>query len=486
MRTKSTLQRFFGNFSSLVVGKVLGDVFTFAFFVLLSRTFGKEGIGQYSFAIALTGFFVVFSEFGLNTLSIKEMSRDNESLLEYFGNILCLRVLLATAVFVLMFAVLPFLGLSREMVVVIIIVGMYQVLYSLVDGVGSIFIARQDMHFVGLVEMSLKMTTAIAGIIAMKVGAGLILVLSVLPAVSFIHLFIVYLIVLKKYGRPVFRLSIVKMKVTLREAVPYGLSMFLIQLNSRLDVVFLGFLMGSTAAGIYNVGYRVVFMILFLPRFIGTTLFPIASKLFMESHSKLQEIYNKALRFSCLVGLPLASGLCLIAPELIRVVFGEEFMESSEILRYLSWLLFLIFIRVMMGNFLTACDRQTDKTKSQFFAACLNIVGNVILIPLLGIKGAAIATLLSESLLVFLFALRTKDTLGWPKIGSRLAIGSLATLSFVGPLFFYEVRALIVTIPVAVIVYAAVLIFFKETRNNEVQIIVRLLKGGFRKETQAG
>ena len=65
----------FRNFSSLALGKVLGDACTFVFFVVVSREFGREGIGLYSFAIAFTAFFAAFAEFGLYQLTVREVSR---------------------------------------------------------------------------------------------------------------------------------------------------------------------------------------------------------------------------------------------------------------------------------------------------------------------------------------------------------------------------------------------------------------------------
>ena len=53
------------NFGFLTVGKTVGDCFTFLMFVIISRAYGQEGIGQYSFAIAFTGFFAIFADFGL-------------------------------------------------------------------------------------------------------------------------------------------------------------------------------------------------------------------------------------------------------------------------------------------------------------------------------------------------------------------------------------------------------------------------------------
>ena len=67
------------NFGFLTTGRILGDLFIFVLFVVISRKFGKEGIGNYSFAIALTGFFMILASFGLTKLSIKVMSCRQEN-----------------------------------------------------------------------------------------------------------------------------------------------------------------------------------------------------------------------------------------------------------------------------------------------------------------------------------------------------------------------------------------------------------------------
>ena len=67
------------NAGTLTISRIASDLFTFAFFVVLSRIFGQEGIGQYSFAMALTGFFGLFGDFGLYNLSVKEISRGASS-----------------------------------------------------------------------------------------------------------------------------------------------------------------------------------------------------------------------------------------------------------------------------------------------------------------------------------------------------------------------------------------------------------------------
>ncbi|MHC4268240.1 MAG: flippase [Planctomycetota bacterium] len=486
MTNRISLPKIFKNFSSLVIGKVLGDVFTFLFFVVLSRTFGQEGIGAYSFAMALTGFLVVFADFGLSDLSIKEMSRRSESLCEYFGKVLSLRFILAIAVFVFMVLMLYFFSFPRETIVIIAIIGTYQVLYSLVDGLATIFIAQEDMHFAGIIDASFRMVSALSGIVLIKIGCELDIVLYVLPALSIICLIITYLIAVKKYGKFKLILSLSFLTHTLSDAIPYLLSVLLRRLMTRMDVIFLGFLIGLNATGVYNVGYRVVFLLFLVPRFIGTTLLPIASRLYGNSQDDLVGLYHKSLGFICLIGLPTAAGIWLVAPDLINLFFGKNFIESTLILRYLAWLILLMFFVPVMGTFLTACDRQVDRTRSQFVAACCNVIGNAILIPMIGIMGAVIATLFSETVLVILLSWHLKGILGWPKICSRLTMSGVATFAFVSPFVFYKTQSLFITIPVAIFIYMGVLLFFKEIRRNELQILITLFKSGFRKEALTG
>ena len=92
MTTGHSAPLIFRNFSFLVVGKVLANATTFILFVFLSRAYGQQGIGQYSFAMAIAGFLIVAADFGLYNLSIKDLSRSLDSISEYYSNVILMRV----------------------------------------------------------------------------------------------------------------------------------------------------------------------------------------------------------------------------------------------------------------------------------------------------------------------------------------------------------------------------------------------------------
>jgi O-antigen/teichoic acid export membrane protein len=464
------------NFGFLTAGRVIGDAFVFLLFVILSRFFGQEGIGQYSFAIGLTGFFAVFADFGLFQLTVKEAARLSGLLGTFYGQILSLRLFLSSISYVVLLLIIPFLPFSRESKLIIAIIGAYQLMSQLVDGLIAIFLAREDTHLAGLIEFSHKAAVAVVAIAVVIAGGSLMMSLAVLPVISVGQLVVAYLIVAKKYGRPRLMASLSSLKHLLREAMPYALSEWLSQVYSRVAIVFLGFTLGVVASGVYNVAYRVVFLLKFIPFFAAMAVFPLASRLYTYSRKEFESLYHKSMSSIILLGLPIAFGIWLIAPNLITLVFGETFHDSISVLRILTWMLLFGFLTSLMGVFLMSCDRQVERTKIQWKVALLNVVGNLVLIPSFGVKGAAVTALTSEILLATLFAVRLKKVIGWPRIGSRLIMGGIAVASFCLPFIFLRSLHIGVVIPMSALLYFLTLALFKKIRRNEVRLLLSLLK----------
>jgi O-antigen/teichoic acid export membrane protein len=475
-------RRVLQNFGFLIGGRSLGDGFTFLLFVFLSRRFGQEGIGLYSFAVGLTGLVAVAADFGLYAFSIKELSRCEGSVRDSYGPFLGLRLIFTAAVVTVglgaSFALLPLSGESSAIIPIILIIGTYQLMLTLINGATAVLISQNEARLAGTIEVTLKAGSALAAMLIGLAGGDLRTVLAALPAIAVIQAVVAYGIVFAKYGAPRFVASSSSIIEKARETVPYGLSALLSQVHARSDVVLIGILVGTVAAGVYNVAYRMVFLLMFVPHFASVALLPVTSKLYKRSSESLRVFYQRTTNFVLLLSLPAAAGLWLVAPDLIRLVFGGSFDQSVLILRVLAALLFFNFHRRLLGVFLMSCDLQTSRTHGIWTAAWVNLVGNLILIPTVGLTGAAISTVFSEALLVLFFAVKLRPVLGWPRVRSRLAIGGLGVASFWVPFALLPHVSIALVVPVSLVVYIAVLVAFRQTRNNEVRRMLEVLRSG--------
>lgn len=475
-KSGKVFNKIFKNFSFLSFGKIGGDFFTFVLFVVLSRKFGQEGIGQYSFALGLGGFFALCADFGLYNFSIKEISRHKDSREDYLQIIFSLRAVQSLIILILLLVIIPILPFSYGTKFIIIILGIYLITYIIIDGFSAVFIAYEKMHLAAMMEMTVKTITASSAIVISLLGGSIINALLMFPIMSILQLLIVIRISRKVIGKITLSFSFKSLLNTFKQTITFGTTDLLLQIYLRIDIVLIGFLLGESSAGLYNVGYRVVFFLLLIPKFASIALFPIVSQLFRDSRFEFDKMYNKSLNMMIVIGLPISAGLLLIAPEFIGLVFGVEFTGSSTVLRILSNLFLLNCLSQIMDIFLMASDQQTARAKIQWVATLVCILSNLVFIRLFNIEGSAIAVVLSSLLLLILYALKLKAVVGLPDIKSKLLICLLGVLVFF-TIFSVLPISIFISVPLSMLIYLGIITLFANVRNNEIDMIFNLIKG---------
>jgi O-antigen/teichoic acid export membrane protein len=454
------------NFGFLTSGTALGDLSVFLLLIVLSRYFGPDGVGSYGLAIGLAGFFVAFADFGLGPFTVREVSQGigAENLP---SRVLTLRTILSAAALLGLALLLPLTGFAPETKRIVLIVGTSQLLHQIAGGMGCILLAWGRPQVDSIATAVSKGTGAVAGIAIAVAGGSLSLTLTPLIAAATIHLWIVLRAVRRRSGalRPALdRSSLVDLA---RSARPFALSRFLAQIASRTDVLLLGLLVGTTAAGLYHAPHRVVTALFWIPHFAALALLPIMSRARVEFPETLGPFYQRALGSAVLFGIPAMAGLLWIAPGLTVLLFGPEFIPAVPVLRILAVLVLLACLSKIMSVCLLACNREEPWVRHQWKAALVNLVGNLALIPWLGIVGAALATLVAETLLVALFAVELAPIVGPPRIGQRLGAAFLGTSAFSVIFILWPGASLAVTVAVGVVVYCAVIFSFPAIRSYE-------------------
>lgn len=465
------------SFGFLTGGRILGDLCTFLYFVVLSREFGQEGAGEYSLALALAGIFIVFADFGLYYYSVKELSRSKKSIMADHSHVFVARLILCGFSFALLLIALPIMQLSTPLTLLVALIATAQLGQVLVHGFAAVFVARDQPHLAGMLEFLVKGLGAAAGIVIVRHGGSLVMAAAVLPVVSVVILALAYGLVRRAHGAISMRTSWQQVVRLLRVALPYALSELLRFVSMRTDVILLGFLIGPIAAGIYGVAYRLVWFLQLIANYAAIAVLPEISRLHSMSREGMREFYDVSLRIVIILGVPSAAGTWLIAPDLITLIYGSEFSQSILILRILSVVLFFSSVKSVTAMFLTGTDRQATRTRIEWSIAGVNVVGNVVLIPIFGVIGAAFAALLSEILVVLLFAASLRSVVGAPRVLSRLGMSVVATSGFVGLVAALPELPLALKVPVCVITYGGILCLFADLRRNELRFVGTMVRG---------
>jgi O-antigen/teichoic acid export membrane protein len=165
---------------------------------------------------------------------------------------------------------------------------------------------------------------------------------------------------------------------------------------SYADTIIIGYFMGNADVGVYRIILQFTLVATFTSQAILPTLLPKVSRWGKIGEIVLiEESLSRVFSYSLILAVPVLAGGILLGDKLLYFFFGAEFAKG-----YVTFAIMLIvqLVNVFYYCFITylsALDHQKDSFKVTAVAAGANIVLNFLLIPPMGIEGAAVATLMS-------------------------------------------------------------------------------------------
>ncbi len=461
-----SVRRTVKNFLSLSIAQIISQAGLFLVIIYLARTLGAAALGKISFAQAVVLYFTLIANLGLNILGVREVARNRNSIDKYVSNILGLRLVLAALSFSLLLIFVWVINKSTEIKYLIIFFGcslffsalLLEWLFQGVEKMGFISLSRilNRFFYVALIFLLVKSSQQILAIPWLYTGGTLIA-----------SGFLLYIYV-RRFGKLRLNFDFLFWKDMLRRALPMGAAFIMIQIYYNFDTVMLGFMKSDEVVGWYNAAYKIVlFVWAFIPIFINV-IFPLMSKYYQQSKEKLEHLISSATRLMSIIAFPLGIGGTLLARPIMSFLYGEEFNNGVIALQILIWTVVVIAIRCTYEQSFLACDREKRYFWGVVVGASSNIILNLILIPYFGLKGAAIATVISE--LVFsLYIFYYFNLVSRIKIVGFLLRPFLAA-SFMGFVLYYLKDAnLLLSILIGVITYFAAIFLLKGVTWAEVK-----------------
>jgi O-antigen/teichoic acid export membrane protein len=238
-------------------------------------------------------------------------------------------------------------------------------------------------------------------------------------------------------------------------------------------------MIGSAGVGHYQAGIKIIQLGLMLPYLINTAIYPILVHL-QDQHEKLAHILQKSFRGLYLIGLPLGIiGLTLL-PAIFIKIYGPNYLPGLAVLKWLLLAMMIDYGLFLINNALLVLNLQKKSLQISALAIISNVCLNLLLIPIIGISGAAIATLISKSIDMTLSWKLLKKTLNshpiFPKkYGSILLYATVPALISKGLLLAHI--PLILTVIITGSSYLALIMFTKDhTTQDLVRNIFQILR----------
>ncbi len=468
-----------GNFIFNFIKTAMSLLFPIITFVYASRVLSVDGIGKVNFTKSISTYFVMLAQLGIMQYGAREAAKirnDRERLSKFVHEMLLFNAGSTLGACVIFFAVLWLVPQLENYRALLLLWGISVLLNGL--GMEWLYTALEEYRYMAMRSILFQLAALVllpllvrdsddvlpyAGI-SLLAGSG-VYILNFVCAGKYVSWKRFPHYQLRKHLKPVLLL--------------FGF-MLSVNLYTVLDISMLGFVSGDRAVGLYTTAEKVHKLVNSLIASLGAVLMPRLS-LYIEQGRKqeFRKIALKAYKFVFFCSIPAALGLFMLAPEIIVLFSGADFAAAAKTMRVLAPIVLVIPISMLTNNQILLPMRKDNKILfSTCMGAVINISSNAVLMPLMAENGAAVGTVLAESVVMCICLHQTKKLFGFSSIFRGYWKYWVAALPIV---FVYwgakaVVRSEVMIIAVTVLLGAAfyVMLLYLEREETICEMVGRL------------
>lgn len=382
----------------LQISKVLFPLITAPY---IARTLNPEGVGIVNFVNTYASYFTLFAVLGIPLYAVREIAkiRDNIRALELFVSQM-ISLELVTTLFISCIYIISiyFIGQLNEHSVLFLIAGIS--LYITPFKIEWFFSGKEEFGYITFRSLIIKTISVILLFFVVKDKDDLInyIILNLFATVA--NEFWNYVKLYKIGIRPHFTLKDCKKHI--KPILTLFASSIAVSIYVMLDTLMLGFQSTYQEVGYYNSSMHLIKTLLPVTTSLSAVVIPKLS-LYIKNNDieTINILMTKSLDVVSFLAFPITLGVILIAPTFVPLFFGEQFLGAVLPMQIGAGVIVAIGLNNLSCiQIFTGISKDSLLLVSVLTGAIVNFIMNLTLIPLMGASGAALASVLAETVIL--------------------------------------------------------------------------------------
>lgn len=441
--TSWTLQRIARGTGIIFIGAVISMLFGFLSVAVIARFFSKAEYGVFSLALTILSVALVIATIGFPNSLPREVAFYREKEPSRIGSLIltALAIVSLTSLTVTAFLVSGSVYVARvfneERLIYALKVMALALPFSALTGT---FVAisqgfgrvREKVYFQNLLYPLLWFSLVEIGVVV-KVEFYYVFVAYVIA-----HVITFFALVTDFFRLGLFKLGSIDLRFG-KELVKFSIPLMFTGIAGFVmtwtDTLMLGYYKTSEVVGLYNSAAPLAKL---LPIFLNSAGFiypPLATALYAQGKvEELKRVYQVLTKWIFLATLPLFAMMILFPEATIGFFFGAKYLEASEALQILALGFMFHVLLGLNGWSLVVIKESNFVMYSTLISAIVNVILNILLIPVYGIEGVAVATAISYFTTNVLNSLRLYQKVKvqpFSKNYTKVVVSSLVMFGFV-------------------------------------------------------
>ncbi len=377
--------------------------------VISARYLGPENYGTLNYGLALVTLFSSIAKLGLESIIVKEYisNKDKNGLI--MGSALLLRMISGLLSIVTIMIYISIFNPNDHVIFITTLLQSLILIFEVFDLIDFWFQSQLKSKYVAIAKTIAYIVMSVYKIVLLVLGKS-VEWFAFATSLEYIVILIILSIMYYKNGGQKLKVSLKLGANLLKQSYHFIISGLLVTIYTQMDKIMIGHYIDQTQVGLYSAATAISSMWGFIPNAIINSMRPTI----YDAKEKNEELYLRRLKqlyaivFWC--GAFFALGITIFSKLIVEILYGQEYLGATIPLIILSWSTIFAYLGTARGVWVV-CENKNKYTKRYvFWGAIVNLILNAILIPTIGICGAAIATLIAQIIVAMLAPAFYKDT----------------------------------------------------------------------------
>lgn len=472
------------NFVMNIILKISAFIFPLITLPYVTRTLGAVGNGKVAFASSVITYFAMFAQLGLPTYGIRACAKcrdDKNKLTQTVQELLLINAVAVVIAYLALIIGVASIPKLREESGLMLINSVTLVLNMF--GMEWLYQAIEQYQYITVRNLFFKVVSIILMFIFVH-NPNDYVIYGAISVISASGSNILNLLHSRKFLAKRTYVGKYNLRQHLKPILVFFALSMAVSVYTGMDTVMLGFMSNDKEVAYYALATKLKMVLALTVSALGPVLLPrMTYCLNNGQYREFRKYIDKSLHFVILASIPCVTYFAVMTPEIIAILGGMEYQPATICMRVVTLAVIPLGIgNVACSQILTPLGKELSTMYSTICGAIINFIANALLIPQMGAVGAAVATVLAESIVAII-----QIGCAWNEMKEAFAKIELFKLILINSLtgvFLIWVRTKLLTVqPIASLIitcfaffalYGCMLLLFKDSLMEQYgQLVIR-------------
>ncbi|MBR0425247.1 MAG: flippase [Clostridia bacterium] len=383
------------NATWIIVCRIIQAVFALIINMLTARYLGPSNFGLITYASSLVAFVLPLMQLGFSNILVQEIVNHPEREGRTIGTSMFFS-LCSSVCCVIGVTAFAFIANHNEPVTILVcLLYSFILVFQALDLMQYWFQAKYLSKYTSIVSLCAYLVVS-AYKIYLLVTAKSVYWFAISNAFDYAIISISIIAIYRRLGGQ--RLSVSKElgKEMFNRSKHYILSSMMVTVFAQTDKIMIKLMIDEAATGYYGAAVACAGM----TSFVFTAIIDSFRPSIFEAQNQSENVFNHRLTilYSIIIYMSLGQSavMTILARIIIRILYGAAYAPAIGALQIVVWYTTFSYLGAVRNIWILANDKQYLLWKINLMGAVSNVILNSLLIPLLGIYGAAVASLITQ------------------------------------------------------------------------------------------